>query len=82
MKPQNRRMLAYSIRLAQLVRQQQKEESKLRTTDVQINKLKLMIREIDLNFKRKTYNRRNLLDDLTLRTELLSLIKILEVKNS
>lgn len=78
MKPQNQRMLAESIRLAQLVRQQQKEEGKLRTTDVQINELKLMIHEINLNMKRKTYNRRNLADDTKLKKELQSLIRILE----
>ena len=78
MKPQSQRMLAESIRLAQLVRQQQKEEGKLRTSDVQINELKLMIHEIDLNMKRKSYDRRNRSDDLALKKELVSLIRILE----
>lgn len=78
MRPQSQRMLAESIRLAQLVRQQQKEEGKLRTTDVQINELQLMIHEIELNVKRKSYNRRNLADDMKLKKELKSLIQILE----
>jgi len=71
-------MLAESIRLAQLVRQQQKEDDKLRSTDVQINELQLMIHEIDLNVKRKSYNRRNLADDMKLKKELKGLIKVLE----
>jgi len=71
-------MLAESIRLAQLVRQQQKEEDKVRSSDVQINELKLMIHEIDLNVKRKSYNRKNLADDMKLKKELQGLIKILE----
>jgi len=78
MRPQSQRMLAESIRLAQLVRLQQKEEGKLRTTDVQINELQLMIHEIELNVKRKSYNRRNLTDDMKLKTELKGLIQILE----
>ena len=78
MKPQSQRMLAESIRLAQLVRQQQKEEGRLRTTDVQINELQLMIHEIELNVKRKSYNRRNLADDMKLKKELKGLIQILE----
>jgi len=78
MRPQSQRMLAESIGLAQLVRLQQKEEGKLRTTDVQINELQLMIHEIELNVKRKSYNRRNLTDDMKLKTELKGLIQILE----
>ena len=78
MRQQSQRMLAESIRLAQLVRQQQKEEGKLRTTDVQINELQLMIHEIELNVKRKSYNRRNLADDMKLKKELKGLIQILE----
>ena len=80
MKPQSRRMLAESFRLAKLVRQQQKEDSKLSSTDVQINELTLMIHEINLNMKRKTYNRLNRPDDTKLKKEMFGLIRILKTQ--